>query len=295
MPTDTKTLHGIYPALITPYTSDNQVNDAALREIMELNIQKGVAGFYVGGSTGEAFALTMEERKHILEVAVDQNKGRVNIISHVGCISTDQAVELALHAKGLGVDAISAVPPFYYKFSFEDILQHYNTIANAAQLPLVVYNIPSMSGVELTPQHVAQLLKNPYIVGVKHTSMNLYQLERMSTATPEMLIFNGHDEVCLAGLSLGANGAIGSTYNVMAEKFIAIYDLFKQGEFAKALEIQKQANHVIEALIKTDVFAGIKYMLKKKYGIDCGPIRAPFRALSQDDMDLLDEAINTYL
>lgn len=290
-----KELRGVYPALVTPYTSDNKICEKSLREIVDMNIKKGVSGFYVGGSTGEAFVLSLEERKEILEIVTDEVKGRVNIISHIGCISTDQAIELGLHAKSLGVNAVSAVPPFYYKLSFDEIKKHYFAIANAVQLPLVVYNIPSMSGVELSADNIRELRQNPYIVGIKHTSMNLFQLERMCAADNDLLIFNGLDEVCLAGLSMGADGAIGSTYNVMAEKFLAIEKLFLEGNQKDAYRIQREANNVIDALIHTDVFGGIKYILYKKYGIDCGPCRSPFVTLTEESKSLLDDIIKKYL
>lgn len=290
-----KNLAGIYPALITPYTDNNQIGEEALRRIIGLNVEKGVDGFYVGGSTGEAFVLSLKERKRILEIAVDENRGRVNIISHIGCISTDDAIELGVQAKSLGANAVSAVPPFYYKFSFEEIKRYYFAIADAVQLPLVVYNIPSLSGVELTPGNLRELRENPYIVGIKHTSMNLYQLERMHAADHDLLIFNGHDEVCLAGLTMGADGAIGSTYNILAEKFIQIRSLYLSGDYKAAYEVQTEANQVIEALIQVGVFAGIKYVLYKKYGIDCGPCRAPFSPLPKKSKTFLDGIIEKYL
>ncbi len=288
-------LKGIYPALITPFTQDNKVNESSLRAIVNMNIQKGVKGFYVDGSTGEAFMLSIEERKRILEIVSDENKGRVKIIAHIGCISTDQAIDLGMHARALGVDAVSAVPPFYYKFSFNEIAQHYFSIADAVQLPLIVYNIPSFSGVELTPENIKALRKNPYIAGIKHTSMNLYQLERMHAADEDLLIFNGHDEVFLAGLSMGAMGAIGSTYNFMAEKFLLIEKLFREHNTDEALRIQAEANQVINAIIQTGVLAGTKYIMKKKYDIDCGSCRSPFQPLSEEDQLMLDDVIERYL
>lgn len=290
-----KELKGIYPALITPYTPKNKINEKALRQVVDLNIKKGVDGFYVSGSTGEAFVLSTEERKQILEIVDDEAKNRVNIISHVGSVSTDQAIELGLHAKAHGVHAISAVPPFYYKFSFDEIKQHYFTIADAVQLPLIVYNIPTMSGVDLTADNVQELRQNPYIAGIKHTSMNMFQLERMHTCDNELLIFNGHDEVFLAGLSMGADGAIGSTFNIMAEKFITMKKLFLEGKQAETYRVQQEANEVIDVLIKTGVNAGIKYILFKKYGIDCGPSRSPFTSVTEESKVMLDEILSMYL
>lgn len=282
-----KKLGGIYPALVTPYTPDGSINHEALREIVEWNIEKGVNGFYVNGSTGECHLLTLEERKAALETVVDQVRGRAHVIAHIGCVSTDQTIELGLHAKETGADAISAIPPFYYKFSADEIVAHYHAIVDAVKMPMIVYNMPAMSGVELTPELLKRLASNPWIAGVKHTSMNLFQLERMRKVNEGLVLFNGHDEVCLAGLAMGADGAIGSTYNFMAEKFLKIAHYVRENQLDLALREQTSANTVIEALVHTGVFAGTKYLLKKLKGIDCGGCRKPFAGLSEENMRLL--------
>ncbi|MGI5895261.1 MAG: N-acetylneuraminate lyase [Candidatus Merdivicinus sp.] len=284
-----KKLGGIYPALITPYTSDGAINHEALREIVEWNIEKGVDGFYVNGSTGECHLLSLDERKAVLETVVNQVRGRANIIAHIGCISTDQVIELGKHAKEIGVDAISAIPPFYYKYSADEIVVHYNTIVDAVQMPMIVYNMPAMTGVELTPALLERLTVNRWIIGVKHTSMNLFQLERMKKVRDDLVIFNGHDEVCLAGLVMGADGAIGTTYNFMAEKFLKIAVYIQENHLEEARREQESANTIIEALIQTGVFIGTKYLIHKMKGIDCGGCRKPFAALSKENKYLLDQ------
>lgn len=284
-----KKLGGIYPALITPYTSNGAVNHEALREIVEWNIQKGVNGFYVNGSTGECHILTLDERKAVLETVVDQVKGRVNVIAHIGCVSTDQVIELGYHAKETGADAISAIPPFYYKFSADEIVAHYHAVVDAVQMPMIAYNMPAMSGVELTPALLKRLAANRWIAGVKHTSMNLFQLERMKKVRDDLVIFNGHDEVCLAGLAMGADGAIGTTYNFMAEKFLKLAACVRESRLEEAFREQESANTVIGALVQTGVFAGTKYLLWKLKGIECGECRKPFSPLSKESKYLLDQ------
>lgn len=129
-----------------------------------MNIKKGVDGFYVGGSTGEAFLLSREERKYILDIVKEVGKGKCKIISHIGCIGTDHAIELAEHAKRVGVDAISAIPPFYYKFSFKEIKNYYFDIVNQVDMLMIVYNFPALSGVELTEERVAELATNKILL-----------------------------------------------------------------------------------------------------------------------------------
>lgn len=285
---------GIYPALITPFTKDNKINELSLRKLVRYNLEKKVSGFYVGGSTAEAFLLSIEERKRILEVVADEVNGKCEIISHIGAISTDEATQLGMHAKSLGVDAISAITPFYYNFSYEGIKNHYFEIANSVKLPFVIYNFPSLSGVELTPEKIKGLRENEYIIGVKHTSMNLFQVGQMKAKDKDLQIFNGHDEVFLPSLTMGCDGAIGSTYNFMAEKFIGIKEAFEMGDIKKAQAIQEEANEIIGGLIKSGVISGIKYILSK-FDIDCGICRKPFGEISNDSKYLLDELAEKYL
>jgi N-acetylneuraminate lyase len=283
-------LKGIFPALITPFAPDGQIDEGALRRLVRFNLNQGVNGFYVGGSTAEAFLLSMEERKRILEVVAAETQGKCALIYHVGCIGTGQAVELAQHAQTVGADAISSVPPFYYKFSFDEIKSYYFDIVNAVNLPMILYNIPAFSGVTFTGESLKPFIADERIIGVKHTSMDLYQLNRMKQVDPELIVYNGHDEVFLAGLAMGADGAIGSTYNFMAEKFLKINRLYHAGQIQAAQAIQNEANEIIAVLIKVGVFQGIRYILSVM-GLDCGECRKPFKPLGASERKLLDRAI----
>jgi N-acetylneuraminate lyase len=278
--------HGIIPALITPFTLDGKIDDKALQQLVRMNLDKGVNGFYVGGSTGEAFLLSMEERKHILEVVSQEAKGKATIIAHIGSIATDHAIELGRHAADLGVDAVSSIPPFYYKFSLPEIKSYYLDIVEAVNAPMILYNFPALTGVTLTNENVGDLLAHERIVGVKHTSFDLHQLQRMLELNPGLTVFNGHDEIFLAGLSMGARSAIGSTYNFMAEKFISILKFFKNGQMEEALRLQAEANAIIDVLIKVGVFQGIRAALELM-GLPCGECRRPFKKLTEEEKSML--------
>lgn len=283
-----KKLSGIYPALVTPFGKNGQVNHDSLRKLVQLNLKKGVQGFYVGGSTAEAFLLSMDERKQILETVAAEVQGKAEIIYHIGCIYTDHAIELGKFAEKAGVSAISSVPPFYYKFSFEEIRDFYFDIVDKVDLPMIIYNFPALSGVTFSMDHIKELTDNSKIIGIKHTSYDLYQLEQIKALGEEMTIFNGHDEVFIGGLALGADGAIGSTYNFMAEKFLAIEKLYRANQIEKAQQIQTEANRIIDLLVKGGVFPGIKYILDLM-GIDCGECRKPFHPLSEEIKEKLRE------
>jgi len=281
---------GIFPALLTPFKSDNTINEKALEELVKLNLNKGVSGFYVGGSTGEAFLLSIDERKYILELVASICKDKCVIISHVGAISTDQAITLAKHAQRVGVDAISAVAPFYYKFSFGEVKKYYYDIVQSVDLPMIIYNFPDFSGVTFDSENIKEFMENDSFIGMKHTSKDLYSFEQLSSKYPNKVFFNGFDEMFISGLVMGASGGIGSTYNFMAEKFIKIKKHFDCGEIELAMQEQVRANSIINILIKVGVFQGEKAILNMM-GIDFGKCRRPFKPLTSEEIYLIENDI----
>lgn len=281
---------GIFPALLTPFDKDDNVNISALNELIDMNIGKGVNGFYVNGSTAEAFLLDDDERKLIYKAAADRASGKVTLIAHVGAISTKKAIEFARYAKDCGYDAISAVAPFYFKFGFEQIKKHYFDIVDAVDMPMIIYNFPNFSGVNLTVGQVSQFLCDERFIGVKHTSNDYFALSSFKSAFPDRVIYNGFDEMFLSGLAMGADGGIGSTYNFMAEKFIKMKELFRAGKHEEALEIQRVANSIITSLCKVGVMEGEKEVLCQ-LGIDFGKCRAPFAELTAEQKKIIADEI----
>ena len=284
-----KTFKGIFPALLTPFDKNDNVNTAELKKLVERNIEQGVNGFYVAGSTGEAFLLSEEERRLVYSTVKEAAGDRVTLIAHVGTVSTKQAVEYAKYVESIGYDAVSAVAPFYYKFSNAQVVEHYKTIADSVKIPLI-YNIPSFSGVELTLDEIADLLSHENILGVKYTSNDYFKLQQIRERCPDAIIYNGFDEMMISGLAMGADGGIGSTYNFMADKFIKIQQLWQSGDIKGAQEIQWQANKIITALCKVGVMAGEKEVLNL-LGFDFGVCRKPFGSLNDEQIAYLKDAI----
>ncbi|MDI6619645.1 MAG: N-acetylneuraminate lyase [Clostridiales bacterium] len=289
-----KNLKGVFCALLTPFTKENKINDEALKELVRMNMDKGVDGFYVGGSTSEAFLMSLEERKHILEVVSEEVGDKCAIIAHIGCINTDQAIELAKHAEKVGVDAISSIAPFYYGFSFDEIKNYYFDIVNSVNVPMIIYNFPKNSGFSLNSENIKAFVDDPRFIGIKHTSSDFFSLERFKHLKRNMIVFNGYDQMFLAGLIMGADGGIGSTYNFMAEKFIAIKRLFDQGKIKEAQEIQTQVNDIIKILGKVGVFQGEKEILNLM-GLDFGECRPPFKKINDEGREILKKLIHDYL
>ena len=272
-------LAGVFSALVTPFKADGSLNLDMLAPLAEFELAQGLHGFYVGGSTGEAFLQSAAERKAVLGEFAKAVNGRARLIAHVGAIATDEAIDIAHAAADAGYDAVSAIPPFYYDFSAAEVLAHYRALADATPLPLIVYNFPAKSARPLSTSDLLALLEHPKIIGVKHTSQNLYQLERLKTAAPGAVVYNGFDEMFVGGVAMGADGGIGTTYNFMGRLFVNLYDALRAGRMDEASTLQRRANDVIDVLIEVGVLPGTKAILKIM-GVDCGPCRRPFAPLT---------------
>ena len=285
-----KKFKGIYPALITPFDEKGRINPEMVQKVVDSCLAKGVSGFYVGGSTGESYLLSLEERREMLEHVVKAVDGRGDVIANIGVFATEQGVELAKHAEGLGVSAISSVPPFYFPFSLEEYVQYYNDLADSVNVPVIIYNIPAMSGITFKTADIERFFANEKIIGMKHTSYDLFQLERVLKKFPEKNIFCGHDELFLSASAVGVQAGIGSTFNFMAEKFVKIQKLLAENNWAEAALIQEEANAVIEELCKIGVFKGVKVALKLQ-GMDCGECRKPFQPLRDEQAAELEQVL----
>ncbi len=275
-------IRGILPALITPMDDAGLViNHDTLRRLVEFHIERGVSGFFVCGGSGEGLLLTPIERQAVLETVVAAVGGRVSVIAHIGALDTATSQQLAEHAAGLGVAAVAAVPPVYFRVDEDALYDHYRLIAAAAAgTPVYLYNIPSATGVEITARTMAKLIEIPAIRGIKYSSYNLYDMHNIvELASGAINVLSGFDEVCLAALCMGAHGAIGSTYNVMPATFAALYRAVAAGDLAEAQRLQFRANRVITALLAVPLVAALKAVLSS-WGYDCGAPRRPQRTIS---------------
>jgi len=272
-------MRGIYSALVTPMDRNEQIDHVVLRDLVEFQLTMGVEGFYCCGSSGEALLLSLEEREEVVRTVVDQVAGRVPVIAHVGTIRTADTIRLAKHAYSDGASAVSMIPPYYYKFSQEEILGYYEDVVKETQVPVIIYNIPQFTGISFNKDNAGKLLEHEMVIGVKHTSTDLYGLERMRTAYPDKIYFNGFDETFLSALSAGADSAVGTTVNLFAPRFLKIRSLFNEGKMKDALDEQSKVNTYVETLVRHGIFNGVKYALALK-GFSCGTCRAPFKPLS---------------
>ena len=273
---------GIFTALLTPFDKNNKVNESELKKLVEFNLEKGINGFYVGGSTGESMVMTAEERKEVFRIGKEAAGDKVPMIAHCGAISTDAAIDMAKTAESLGYDAISAVAPFYYGFPAAAIKQYYTDIVSSVNIPMVIYNFPGGNGFTFTPDYAAEMFKDKRFIGIKHTSADLFTLQQFKEKIDGVTVFNGFDEMCLGGLAMGADAGIGSTYNVLCSEYCKLYDLFQKGDIRAAQEQQYKINRVVTLIIKYGVIRSIKYILTL-LGIDSGEAVFPGTPLTDSE------------
>lgn len=221
-------------------------------------------------------------------------EGKLTVIAHVACNNTKDSMELARHAESLGVDAIAAIPPIYFRLPEYAIAQYWNDISSAApNTDFVIYNIPQLAGVALTMNLFAEMRKNPNVIGVKNSSMPVQDIQMFKNAAgSDYIIFNGPDEQFMSGRVIGAEGGIGGTYGVMPELFLKIDEYVKAGEMEKAREIQYAANDVIYKMCSAhgNMYGVIKAILKINEKLELGGVREPLPALIESDMVIVEEA-----
>ena len=286
-------MKGIYTALLTPFDGNGRINEKALEQLILHNIKMGVQGFYVGGSTAEAFLLSTDERKQVMDIcrAVAPNH---RLIAHIGSLNEAEALVLSLHARELGYDAISSVSPFYYKFTFAEIRDYYFRLAEHSGMPMIIYHFPAFTGVSLGVKEIGTFLDREEFIGMKFTSNDFFTLEQVRAAFPNKLIYNGYDEMFLAGLSMGADGGVGSTYNFMADKFVKIQTLFRESKIAEAQALQREANRIITILCQIGVMQAEKEVLNQ-LGIPFGTCRKPFGEPTEEQKALIAKEIIPYI
>jgi N-acetylneuraminate lyase len=267
-----RTFDGALPALLTPFTKNDEVNAPVLREVVEYLIGKRVSGFYVGGTTGEGIFMSVEERKLVAETVVKQVVGRVPVIVHVGCVSVKDAMDLAQHAQQIGADGVSSVLVPYYN-NPDSLHAYFTQIAAAApQMPLLGYVFGGR--VDAVPL-MRRLMTIPNFVGAKYTGPDMFELRQMIELRKEnWTVFSGMDEQCLFAAMSGAHGSIGSTLNFMPSVYREMRACVRSGDFIRGLELQSRANQVTSIMLACGFIGAMKAVMAQ-LGFDCGQPRLP--------------------
>ena len=291
---DLKKYEGVIPAFYACYDDQGEISPERVRALVEYFLKKGVQGLYVNGSSGECIYQNVADRKLILEEVMAVAKGKLTIIAHVACNNTKDSVELARHAESLGVDAIAAIPPIYFRLPEYSVAQYWNDISAAApQIDFVIYNIPQLAGVALTPSLYTEMLKNERVIGVKNSSMPVQDIQTFAALGGEdHLVFNGPDEQFLGGRLMGARAGIGGTYGAMPELFLKLNQLIADKELEKAKELQFTINAIIGKLTAAhgNMYSVIKEVLKINENLNIGSVRSPLTPVTDADRPIVEEA-----
>ena len=265
---------GVMPALITPFTKNFEVNEAALRQLIDFVIEKGVTGVVPCGTTGEFVNLTVEERKRIIDITVDQVNGRVPVIAGTGDAETEKVIKLTRYAEDAGADAALIVSPYYLKPMDKEVFEHYERIARAVDLPILLYNIPQVTGMEIPWWVVEGLAEIDNIVGIKDSSGNMsYMMALFEKVYKKISIICGHDEIAMAALAVGADGLILASANLIPDIWLQIYDATRKGDLEKALHLQRKVQTLTRIITgggALAVKAGLRMM-----GFNVGTARRP--------------------
>lgn len=288
---------GIIPAFYACYDVNGEVSKDAVRQLTRYFVDQGVKGVYVGGSSGECIYHSVEDRKKTLEAVMEEGAGRLTVIAHVACNNTRDSQELAAFAEKLGVEAIAAIPPIYFKLPEYSVAGYWNDISAAApDTDFIIYNIPQLAGTALTMGLLKTMLLNPRVAGVKNSSMpvqdiQMFKAEAMKTRE-DFILFNGPDEQLVSGLVMGADAGIGGTYGAMPELVEKIYTLAMEGRYQEAKVIQYDVNEIIYKLCsgRGNMYGMIKEVLRISRGIDIGGVRKPLTDVDEGDRAIAGEA-----
>ena len=280
-------LEGIVPAVVTPLSNDGVFQPDLFARLLDRVYEGGVHGVYVCGQTGEGLLLSVEQRKRVLETAVKYSPPGKLVIIHVGANATADALTLARHAEQAGAHAISSLPPSG-AYEFDEIYEFYETLARSTSLPLLLYHHPDVSP-QLTPDHALQLCAIPNVAGFKFTDFNLYLLSLIRQQGK--IVFNGRDEVLAAGLLMGANGGIGTFYNLFPAVFVRIFTLSRENRWSEAADLQKRLNPILRQIFQFPLVPAVRAALAYS-GLDCGECIAPRRKLTEAEIPALHSVLS---
>jgi len=285
---------GAIVAIVTPF-KDGKVDEEKLRALIEFQIKNGISGIVPCGTTGESATLSFSEHERVIEITIEQAKKRVPVIAGTGSNSTEEAINLTKHAKKVKADACLLVAPYYNRPTQRGLYEHFKAIAQAVDIPLILYNIASRTGVNIEPETMARLANDfKNIIGVKEASGNLEQMSRVKAlCTKNFLLISGDDSLTLPILSIGGCGVISVVANIVPKEVVNLVSAFEKGDILKAQEIHYKLLPLIKAMfIETNPIP-----VKTTLGLlgMCSPeLRLPLCAMSAENLEKLKKALRDY-
>jgi len=276
---------GAGTALVTPF-NETGINFASFETLIEYQIENGIDALVVCGTTGEPATMTHGEKKAAIEFVVKQAAGRVPVIAGTGTNNTAASVEASMEACDLGADALLVVTPYYNRCSDAGLIKHFLAIADASSVPVIVYNVPARTGVNITPQVMKEISQHDNIVGLKEACGNIAQIMETVRLCPGIDLYSGNDDHVVPLLALGAKGVISVVSNVMPRMTHDMVMSFLEGDIKKSLELQLKMNPLVKALFSEVSPIPVKTALNM-IGINAGQLRLPLCDMSADKVAAL--------
>lgn len=276
-------LEGVFPALITPFTRENEVDEEGLRQNIEFVEIGGVSGIVPCGSTGESATLSHAEHKKVIEISVDCSNRTV--IAGTGSNNTEEAIKLTKHAEDVGADAAMLIIPYYNKPNRSGLISHFKEIASSVEIPIVLYNIPSRTGINMTPETISELAEVDNIIGVKEASGDLSQVSRIIELTGtggDFVVLSGDDVLALPILSLGGSGAVSVAANIVPKRMCELVNSFRNGRMEEARRIHYELMPLFSALFLETNPIPVK-MAAEISGLAAGHLRLPLDRMSKEN------------
>ncbi|TBL79410.1 4-hydroxy-tetrahydrodipicolinate synthase [Paenibacillus thalictri] len=285
---------GIIPAMVTPFNDRQEINEAALKQLVHRFLAAGVHGIFCLGTNGEFFSLSYEEKLKVAGIVIQEAAGRVPVYVGAGCISTAETIRLAKELEQLGADALSVITPYFLTFTQKELIDYYTALARSTSLPILLYNIPARTGNSLQPGTVAELSRVPNIVGIKDSSGSFDTIQQYLQATgPDFSVLAGTDSLILSTLMSGGKGAIAATANLFPELAVSIYELWKQRKYEEAEALQRQLRGIRGAFQWATLPSVLKEAMNMA-GLQAGPCRLPVGALPEARRQDLQVLIDAY-
>lgn len=278
-------------AIITPFHKDGSVNYEKLEQIIDFQLDNHTDSIIICGTTGEASTMCDDEHLECIKVTVDRVKGKVPVIAGTGSNDTNHGINLTKRAKALGVDACLQVTPYYNKTTQRGLIEHFSAIAKASDLPMILYNVPSRTGMNITPATAYELSKFDWAIGIKEASGNISQVAQIAALCGDALpIYSGNDDQIIPVLSLGGKGVISVLSNILPKETHDMVKLYLDGQIDEALKLQLQYLNVIDALFCEVNPIPVKEAMNLM-GFEVGPCRMPLFPMEEGNLTKLKHAM----
>lgn len=288
-------IKGIITAMVTPFDENQKVNEKAARQLIDYLIEKGVSGLFILGSNGEFHVLSDEEKVAFAKVVVEHVNHRVPVYVGAGACSTQETIKLAKQMEAIGADALSVISPYFIAPTQQELANHYRRVAEAVNIPIIMYNIPKNTGVNIEPATVKSLIGVKNIAGIKDSSGNMENMQGYIDAAKgsDFVVLVGSDSKILPALKIGVAGAIAGTSNVITELDVSIYENFLKGDLEAAQKAQEDID-VLRGVLKLGTVPSVMKRAVTLMGIDIGDARYPVEKLPKEVDEKIKEALNFY-